>query len=211
MYRERVEFSCGDIVLEGVLALPEGSGPFGVVVVCHPHPLYGGNMDNNVVSAVCGGVEKQGLASFRFNFRGVGRSSGSFAQGIGECDDAGVAVSFVEQRVEINPGRIGICGYSFGSMVAFAVAVKDSRVLAVAGISPFVEPADLLNCYVKPKLFLSGTEDGYVNIGNLEKLVDALPEPKELVVFPGVDHFWWEQEGTIATKIGEFFGCNLSQ
>jgi len=209
MYRERVEFSCGDIVLEGVLALPEGSGPFGVVVVCHPHPLYGGSMDNNVVSAVCRGVEKQGLASFKFNFRGVGRSSGSFARGIGECDDAGAAVSFVEQRAEINPGKIGICGYSFGSMVAFAAAVKDPRVRAVAGISPFVEPADLLNHYLGPKLFLSGTEDGYVKIENLKKLVNGLPEPKELVVCPGVDHFWWGQEEMIATKTGEFFGCNL--
>lgn len=209
MYQERLEFSCGEIVLEGVLTFPEGSGLFGVVVVCHPHPLYGGSMDNNVVSAVCRGVEKQGLASFKFNFRGVGESSGYFAQGTGECDDAEAAVSLVAEREEINPGKIGICGYSFGSMVAFTVAVKNSKVLAVAGISPFVEPFDLLNCYVKPKLFLSGTEDGYVNIENLKKLVNGLPEPKELVICPGVDHFWWGQEEVIATKTGEFFGCNL--
>ena len=83
----RVTFPCSDRSLEGVSSVPEGKGPFTAVVVCHPHPLYGGMMDNNVVIAVCRAVSQTSIASLRFNFRGVGRSQGGHAEGVGEQDD----------------------------------------------------------------------------------------------------------------------------
>ena len=93
MQIKRVEFPCGEITLEGIFALPEGEGPFGLVVVCHPHPLYGGNMYNNVVHAVCEKLGQKKIAWLKFNFRGVGESGGSFAGGVGEKEDLKAAIA----------------------------------------------------------------------------------------------------------------------
>jgi len=206
---EKVEFPCGDITLEGVFSLPDGKGPFGLVVLCHPHPLYGGSMHNNVVDVVCEKVGEKGLAWLKFNFRGVGRSGGHFSGGLGEKDDAKAAISFGEIQPKIDQDKIGICGYSFGSVVAFSVAVEDQRVKAVAGISPFVQPANLLDHYPKPKLFISGTDDEFINTKSLQQLVLNLPEPKELAIYVGVDHFWWGSEEKMADKVSQFFRRNL--
>jgi len=205
----KIEFLGQNITLEGVFALPAGEGPFGLVVVCHPHPLYGGNMDNKVVHAVCQKVGEKGLAWLKFNFRGVGKSGGHFGGGIGEKEDARAAISFAEQQPKINSDKIGICGYSFGSMVAFSVAVEDSRVKAVAGISPFVQPADLLHHCTKPKLFISGTNDEFIDPESLAQFVRGLPEPKELAIYPKADHFWSGSEDPMAEKVGQFFVTHL--
>ena len=149
----KIEFPCGDITLEGMIFIPEGPGPFGLVVVCHPHPLYGGNMFNNVVHGVCAKLGENGLAWLKFNFRGVGNSGGRYADGIGEQDDARAAVSFAEKQEPVNPAKIGICGYSFGSIVALAVAAKDPRLKAVAGISPFYPAARSPGSLRFPKAF----------------------------------------------------------
>ena len=86
MIPRHVVFPCNEIQLEGILLLPEGNGPFPTVIVCHPHPLYGGDMDNNVVTSVCNALGRSSIASLRFNFRGVGNSSGSYSEGLGEQD-----------------------------------------------------------------------------------------------------------------------------
>lgn len=74
MKEERVNFPSGTILLEGILAIPQGAGPFPAVIVCHPHPLYGGSMDNNVVNSLSEALAQASLISFKFNFRGVGGS-----------------------------------------------------------------------------------------------------------------------------------------
>jgi alpha/beta superfamily hydrolase len=211
MNEKKVEIPCQEIRLEGMFALPEGEGPFGLVIVCHPHPLYGGNMDNNVVEAVCRAAGTRGLASLKFNFRGVGRSGGHFSGGAGEKKDARAAIAFGAAQEEVDGERIGICGYSFGSTAAFAAAVEEGRVKAVAGISPFVQPADLLNHYLRPKLFISGTYDEWVEVRELARLVQNLPEPKELMIQPGVDHFWAGSENPLAEKISDFFAKYLTE
>ncbi len=205
MSSQRIEFPCANITLEGMISVPEGPGPFGLVVVCHPHPLYGGNMFNPVVHAVCANLEGKGIAWLKFNFRGVGKSGGKYSDGIGEQDDARAAVSFAENQERVDPAKIGVCGYSFGSIVAFAVAAKDPGIKAVAGISPFIQPPGLLDRCLSPKFFVTGTRDEFVDSPSLEDQVKKLPEPKELVLFPGTDHFWSENEEAMAEKIGEFF------
>jgi alpha/beta superfamily hydrolase len=209
MDRKRIEFPGQDILLEGIFSLPKGEGPFGLLIVCHPHPLYGGNMNNNVVEAICQEAGKQGLAWLKFNFRGVGRSGGNFAGGVGEKEDARAAISFGVTQEKVDSERIGICGYSFGSTVALAVAVEDDRIKAVAGISPLIQPADLLNHYTNPKLFISGTNDEFINSQGLEELVRKLPEPKELILQPEVDHFWVGSEASVAQKVSRFFVKNF--
>ena len=84
--------------LEGFLHLPEGDGPFPGVVVCHPHPQMGGDMNNNVVMGVCYSLFIAGIASLRFNFRGAGRSQGVYDEGRGEMDDALAALEFAASQ-----------------------------------------------------------------------------------------------------------------
>jgi alpha/beta superfamily hydrolase len=206
---QRIEIPCGNIILEGMISVPAGPGPFGLVVVCHPHPLYGGSMFNNVVHAVCSKLGGKGLAWLKFNFRGVGRSGGKYADGIGEQDDARAALSFAEKQERVDPAKIGVCGYSFGSTVAFAAAAEDPRVKAAAGISPFIQPPGLLGRCASPKLFVTGTRDEFIDPQGLEEQVKKLPEPKELLLFPGGDHFWSEGEEAMAEKVGEFFRKSL--
>ncbi len=204
-----IKIPCGKIMLEGIFSLPEGKGPSPLLILCHPHPLYGGNMENNVVAAVCQQAGKKGLAWLKFNFRGVGRSGGGFGNGIGEKEDVRAAVSFGQERAEIDGGRIGLCGYSFGSLVAFTVAAEDPRIRAVAGISPFIEPETLLQDYANPKLFVWGDRDGFLDPQKLGQQVEKLPDPKEVAVFPGVDHFWSGQEAPLAERVVAFFVKSL--
>ena len=84
MKQTSISFSCGSISLEGLYYLPQGDGALPGVVLCHPHPLFGGSMDNNVVLAVASALVEQSIAALMFNFRGVGRSRGNFGNGIDE-------------------------------------------------------------------------------------------------------------------------------
>ncbi len=209
MKEERLLFRCGDISLEGVFRLPE-SGRAPAVVVCHPHPQYGGNMDNNVVHAVCQALGAHSIASLRFNFRGVGRSEGRYADGIGEQDDVSAALSFLEEREEIDSQRLGLCGYSFGTMVAIPVADRDARVQAIAGVSPFFVSPGLLKDFQKPKYFICGSRDSIADPRGLADSINALPDPKTYDIIEGVDHFWWGYDEVVGTKVAEFFGSSLS-
>jgi alpha/beta superfamily hydrolase len=166
-------------------------------------------MHNNVVDAVCASLAEKEIAWLKFNFRGVGKSGGSFAGGIGEKEDAKAAISFGEGKARVDPRRIGLCGYSFGSTVALAGAVEDPRVKAVAGISPFIQPENLLDGYGRPKLLVCGDRDEFVDAAALEGFVRKMPEPKELTLYPGVDHFWMGEERSMGERVGEFFARYL--
>ncbi len=201
----KVEIPGKGISLEGIFALPDGDGPFPLVVVCHPHPLYGGNMYNNVVYAVCEKIGDGNMASLKFNFRGVGESGGAYAAGEGEKEDVKAAITFGLGQPRIERRSAGLCGYSFGGMVTFSAAVEDERVGAVAGISPLVQPADLLDHYLKPKLVVCGDQDEFIPLKSLEDLIRRIPEPKEMTIYPGVDHFWGGEDTAMAARVADFF------
>ncbi len=131
-----VTFSSGELLLEGVLATPEGKAPFPAVVICHPHPLYGGSMDNNVVNSICEALVGASIAALKFNFRGVGRSQGEFNQGVGEQEDVSAAISFIIGVGGVDSAKIGLVGYSAGAGFGFPVGVEDSRIKAMAAVSP---------------------------------------------------------------------------
>jgi alpha/beta superfamily hydrolase len=207
----RTGFPCGPssgrITLEGELHLPEGNGPFPGVVVCHPHPLYGGNMQNNVVMAICQGLLAHSMAAFRFNFRGVGRSGGVYGGGITEREDVKAALAFVRARPEIDAEKIGLAGYSFGATVALPVALPDDAVRLLALISPpLVDSAwEQLKGYAKPKLLMVGSADAFVPAREFQQYAQDIPEPRQYFVVSGADHFWWGYEGELAQKVSQFF------
>ncbi len=115
MKETEVSVPCGELLLEGVLGLPEGNGPFPAVIVCHPHPLYGGSMDNNVVNSLCEAFMTASLVSFKFNFRGVGESQGEYSGGKREAEDVSAAIDYVSGVSEVDNQRLGLAGYSAGA------------------------------------------------------------------------------------------------
>lgn len=197
--------------LEGALALPQGEGPFPGAVVCHPHPLYGGDMDNNVVLAICQALVKKSIAALRFNFRGVGRSEGRFDQGVGEQEDVLAALGALRERQEVDSARLGLVGYSFGAAVAAAAGPRAGQVKALALISlPLVMGnLDALKDYPRAKLLVSGGRDSFVPRQGMERLAAELPPPVESEVVPETDHFWWGHEDKVAAKVAEFLCRSL--
>ena len=206
-----LHFLSGNLSVEGALHLPEGEGPFPGVAICHPHPQYGGDMDNSVVMAVVEGLLQQGAAALRFNFRGVGKSQGVYSGGIGEREDAVAAFNTLRERKVVSPGRLGLAGYSFGAGVALALASRTPQVKAVAVSAcptPSLEEFARAD-FTGPKLFLTGDMDSFIQEDVARGRVARVPPPKTLHVLRGADHFLLGHEGDICKLVGEFFRDHL--
>jgi alpha/beta superfamily hydrolase len=183
------------LLLEGLLA--RGKTGRGCVILCHPHPQYGGDMQNNVVRALQRSLTGGGFSTLRFNFRGVGGSAGSYADGLGEEEDVRGAVRFAAEQEDC---PIFLAGYSFGAAVGAKEVMGDERVGALVCVSPPVEMYDFsfLNDYERPKLLVAGDRDFVCPVKPLETLFASLPQPKAIQIIPGADHFWGGMEGRVA-------------
>jgi alpha/beta superfamily hydrolase len=184
--------------LVGVLHRPRESVGLGVVI-CHPHPLYGGNMENNVVVALAKHMSSIGLPAIRFNFRGVGRSEGVYSGGEGEVVDALSAADALMLLTGVE--RVLIAGYSFGAYVA-AMAMS-RRVSLIAGI--LVSPPNRLLDFG----FIGGLRNRpiLVVLGDRDQYSDPTPFQKvgvEVVVVRGADHFWIGREDEVCKAASKF-------
>jgi alpha/beta superfamily hydrolase len=161
-------------------------------------------MDNNVVMAVYFALVKSSIAALRFNFRGVGNSSGSYGEGVGEQDDLQAALDFLSTLKEIDSQRIGLAGYSFGGMVAAHVAIKDNRIKQLALISPALNETDWIRLkkYALPKLILIGEADTSVPFRPFQHFFG---DAKQYQIIAGADHFWYGFEEQLSGKIARFF------
>jgi alpha/beta superfamily hydrolase len=201
----RVTIPNADLSLEGDLTLPPGATR--AAVICHPHPQYGGDMHNPVVRTVEAALQQSHFATLRFNFRGVGRSAGSYGGGIGEQDDARAAVAFLQEQS--GGASITLSGYSFGAMVALqagATLAAVDRLIAVAPPVVFFDLAFLATC-TKPKLFIAGDHDQYCGVSDLTRQLAGVPEPKTHHILPGADHFLYGHDSAVATAVSAFVAC----
>ncbi len=205
---EPVEFTVGELPIEGELHLPAGEGPFPGVAVCHPHPLYGGDMNNNVVVTICRALVAQGVAALRCNVRGVGASGGHYGDGQGERDDTVAAVACLSSREDVDSSRIGLAGYSFGGGVALPVALGDERVHRLMLVSPALSDSSWseLEKYPRPKLVVVGGAESVVPSQRFEELRTAARRPGDYKLVPAADHFWSGFEAEIAADAEGFFG-----
>ncbi len=173
-----------------------------MAIVCHPHPLYGGTMHNKVVHRAAKAALQAGLPVLRFNFRGVGKSAGEFAHGVGEREDVRVALDLLSTRFPEVP--VCMLGFSFGAVVALAVGTADRRVRALVGLGvPAGSAADLgfLRGVTKPKLIVQGTEDIFGTHGQVETLFASLAQPKRLHWVEGADHFFTGKLNAVQTAV----------
>ena len=174
--------------LESLLEDAGAPGGF-FAVVCHPHPLFGGTMDNKVVSTLAKAMRDLGIPSLRFNFRGVGASAGVFDEGRGETEDAQAIATWGAERW---PGRqLILAGFSFGAYVALRLAGQrpTSRLITIA---PPVQRFDFsrLNLPTCPWLIVQGDADEVVDPRGVFDWVDGLASKPQLIVMPGVGHFF---------------------
>jgi len=169
--------------------------PHHAALVCHPHPLHGGTMHNKVVLRAAKAALELGLPALRFNFRGAGRSAGTFTSGIGERGDVRAALDFLSARF---PGlAVCVIGFSFGSWVGLEVGATDPRVSALVGLGVPVLSFDFgfLLGIRKPKLLIQGTRDKFGPRTEIQTLYDCLAEPKQIHWVHEADHFF---TGTLA-------------
>jgi alpha/beta superfamily hydrolase len=175
--------------LEALLDEPQGE-PRAVAVLGHPHPLHGGTMHTKALYQAAKAMPRIGVAVLRFNFRGVGRSAGTFDAGPGEQDDFRAAISFVHDRYPDLPIWAG--GMSFGSWIAMTTGAEDARVSLLLGIAPPVDRYDFdaLKTCTLPKFIIHGESDELISIKEIRKFYAQLPEPKELVTIEDANHLF---------------------
>ncbi len=176
--------------LQAVITPPENTASTRVAIVCHPHPLYGGTMTNKVVTTTARAFNELGFWSVCFNYRGVGKSAGSYGAGIGEAEDLKAVVVWV--REQFPGGVVWLAGFSFGSYVAAQVACKDKTIGQLVTIAPAVTHFNFNDCcsITCPWLLIMGEADEVVSVAEVKSWINQLPRAIQTIFLPGVSHFF---------------------
>jgi alpha/beta superfamily hydrolase len=197
---EQVSIAGAGVILDGGLA--PGTAPGGVVIT-HPHPLFGGSMANNVVLTAARAFAARGLTALRFNFRGVGRSTGAYGGGLEETEDVAAAVALLKSRI---PGPYYLAGYSFGGFVAARALLQGLELDGAILISPPIAFMDLnfLPQTPKLKLIVVGDRDELCPLERLQALLAESQTPPALKVIEGTDHFFGNSEEQLFRLLRDF-------
>jgi len=171
--------------LQYAFHMPQETSPTALALICHPHPQFGGTMDNKVVQTLAKAFAELGFATMRFNFRGVGESAGQFDDGIGETEDAAAALVFARAQLGSDLPLIA-AGFSFGCFVQTRLLPRSQPaqlVLIGPAVSRFQIPAVPANTVV-----IHGEEDDVVPLADVMNW--ARPQGLPVTVFPGAGHFF---------------------
>ncbi len=174
--------------LEGKVDCAAGN-PQGGAVICHPHPLYGGTLQNKVVHTLAKSLAANNRTAVRFNFRGVGISAGEYDEGAGETDDALAVVDWLGTHQSSLP--LTLAGFSFGSFVALQAAAQ-VQPAALITVAPPVRMFDFenLSSIDCPWLLIQGDEDEVVDVSSVVNWVGSLENPPQLEIMHGGSHFF---------------------
>lgn len=175
--------------IEAIVA-PSADTTNTIGIICHPHPLYGGTMHNKVVTTLARTFNELDMASIRFNFRGIGKSAGSYGHGEGETDDLLAVIAWVRQHFP--ECQLWLAGFSFGAYVAMQGAIRTSNIQQLITIAPAVNHfsfSDAANIRC-PWLLVMGEADEIVPIDAVKNWVKQQPVPIKTIYFPGVSHFF---------------------
>jgi hypothetical protein len=199
---ETIRIASGAISLDGRLSIPAGATSG--AVVCHPHPQYGGSMENDLVIALTEALGGAGFATLRFDFRGVGASGGTYDDGRGEVNDVQAAAGLLRDRLMAS--RVALVGYSFGSVMALRAGTADPG--ATAGVVAIAPPVrmiglDFLAGVALPLAFVTGDRDQFCPLAALESARERFAPGSTLGLIPGADHFFGGHLDTLAVRTVE--------
>jgi len=183
---EKITFLSEEYEIEGLLnQRDEKKG----VVVTHPHPLYGGDMNNLVVESIAHVYHMKGYSTLKFNFRGVGRSQGAYDNGLGEQRDVLSALSFL---ANMGMERIDLAGYSFGAWVNAHAIQNDTLTKQMIMVSPPVGFMDFNSIVTMDtlKFVVTGNRDDIAPANVIEKMISTWNPNARFEVIDGADHFY---------------------
>ena len=199
---------CGNLHLEARFDRGDGAA---TAVICHPHPLYGGSMDNNVVDALQKSLRDGGLGTLRFNFRGVGGSTGQHRGAQADVEDLIAVFDYLHQQgLQVLP----LAGYSYGAWIGLRAMKEGLEPPLSILASP---PLDFLDfrglappsC---PCLITLGDQDDFCSVASIRSWSTPAPEAgsgARLELLPGCDHFYGGFEKSLAEKVTAFLGSIL--
>lgn len=206
MPEEPVTFPCEDFELEGILHLPEGKARGNIsVVVAHPHPMFGGSMENMVVRRMCETISSRGVRCLRFNFRGVGASGGFHNRECREVNDVLAAMEYM--RGKIKKATVGLAGYSFGACMAVLAARKDKSIKRIACVALPLGIIDLGPAEFprgQELLLIAGNSDTVAPASKLKAFAEMSKGRARLEVLRGADHFFGGKMGVVAKLVADF-------
>ncbi|MGF1454654.1 MAG: alpha/beta hydrolase [Alphaproteobacteria bacterium] len=189
---------------------PQGA----IALILHPHPLYGGSMNNRVVYDLFYAFHRRNFSVMRFNFRGVGRSQGEFDSGIGELSDAAAALDWL-QTYNPNARKCWIAGFSFGAWIAMQLLMRRPEITGFISVAP---PANMFDfSFLAPcpasGLIINGTDDQVVPPADVEKLAERLKAQKGITIdhqtVPGANHFFEKNLDTLIGSVEDYVDRRL--
>ena len=198
MKEETIFYQSGKLQLEGLYAENEGEEG---AVICHPHPQLGGSMQNNVVVSMITAFFIHGNSTLRFNFRGVGRSEGSYDNGIGEQEDISSAVSWMKQKGKAD---ILLAGYSFGAWVSAKWLQNHDVEHPAILVSPPINVMDFDFPPLTGKigLIVCAENDQYCAHERMKDIAHKIDCRFELI--PDSDHFYFGNESEIIAALNDY-------
>lgn len=201
---QSIEFNGPAGRIEGLLD-DVGSSQF--AVLCHPHPLYGGSMHDGVLDIAARAASARGLGTLKFNFRGVGGSEGTHADGDGEVEDLLAALSWLHAERDVS--RVLLIGYSFGASVAWRTACDPTvNIAAITLVAPPVGSLAFDGSCQTPTRVIAGDADSFVTVAELQAWCAARAE---LVLVKEADHFFSGQTRQLADALDAALGASVER
>ena len=198
----------GAVELEARLAMPDRD-PEGGLVLCHPHPAGGGEMEVGLLMVIERRLQKAGFAVLRFNFPGVGRSTGHFTDGLHEPLDVAAAMEALQSRTGLGPDQTTVCGWSFGAWMALLALAGGLQAAACIAIAPplmlydWREQVEPIMSSPVPRHYIIGANDQFCPLDFLEAFTAALSpgDAENVTVMPATDHYLFGREDMVADLV----------
>ena len=191
--------------IEAVMKQPATGYDVNWVIICHPHPLMGGDLRNPIVRAIGDHLFEKNISTLAINFRGVGLSAGSYDNGVGELEDALSAIDYLKTSQGINHYKIGIAGYSFGAQIALKTTLYANIVAFLVGLTKF--DTEMYRS-IKPSIELSlviGEHDNRFDSETFDCISSKLSTKPEINVIRDTDHFFSGKEHLVGSFASNFF------
>ena len=186
-----------------------------VALILHPHPQGGGTMNDRIVQALYKTFANRGFATLRFNFRGVGRSQGSFDNGFGELSDAAAALDWV-QSIHAEAQTTWVAGFSFGALIAMQLLMRRPEIRGFIAVNP---PANMYDfSFLAPcpasGIIIQGSGDTVVTPGAVQKLVEKLRTQKHITIhhdeIPRANHFFENELDELMRSVDNYLDMRLA-